>query len=97
MPRTRSRWLIGYVTRDPEVMRLALILADALDVEYGHPMVLAVRWLQAGYSVDTAAWSCVTVGVTSPEAVPTGLRLQLDFPNPSGTEGDIGEGARRDV
>ena len=46
-PRTRSRQPIGYVTRDPEVMRLALKFANALDAESEHPMIRAVRWRQA--------------------------------------------------
>ncbi|HVE96872.1 MAG TPA: hypothetical protein VNA67_07810 [Pseudonocardiaceae bacterium] len=47
-PRSRSRQLIGYVTRDPEVIALALMLADAVDDGGDHPMVLAARWIQAG-------------------------------------------------
>jgi anti-anti-sigma factor len=69
MPRTRSRQPIGYVTREPEVMRLARTLADTLNLDAGseHPMVLAARWLQAGYSADDAArW--ITVGEISPPA-----------------------------
>ena len=46
-PRARSRRLIGYVTRDPQVIALALMLADAVD-DGDHPMVLAARWIQAG-------------------------------------------------
>ncbi|MBV9164207.1 MAG: hypothetical protein JO281_22275 [Pseudonocardiales bacterium] len=72
-PRTRSRRLVGYVTRDPEVMRLALILADAVDVESEHPMVLAARWIQAGYPVD-AAIRWITAGGTWPEVAQTVLR-----------------------
>jgi hypothetical protein len=53
--RARSRRLIGYVARDPEVIALALMLADAVDDGGDHPMVLAARWIQAGYSADTAA------------------------------------------
>jgi hypothetical protein len=66
VPRARSRRLIGYVTRDPEVIALALLLADAADEGVGHPMVLAARWVQAGYSADTAA-SWVAAGVNWPE------------------------------
>lgn len=75
-PRARSRRLIGYVTRDPEVIALALTLADALDGGVGrgpdHPMVLAARWIQAGYSADTAA-SWITAGITWPEVADTVL------------------------
>lgn len=51
--RTRSRRLIGYVTRDPEVMRRALIIADAPNAACEHPMILADRWIQAGRSADS--------------------------------------------
>ena len=34
-PRTRSRRLIGYATRDPELMRLALTLPTTLDAGAG--------------------------------------------------------------
>ncbi|MDQ4033757.1 MAG: hypothetical protein M3332_16550 [Actinomycetota bacterium] len=72
VPQARSRRLIGYVTRDPEVIALALHLADAADEEVGHPMVLAARWIQAGYSADTAA-SWVAAGVNWPEVATTVL------------------------
>ena len=52
--RTRSRQLIGYVTREPEVMRRALLIADAGDVRGEHPMILAARWVQAGCPADSA-------------------------------------------
>ena len=68
----RSRQLIGYVTRDPEVLALALRLADAVDEAVGHPMVLAARWIQAGYSADTAA-SWAAAGVNWPEVATTVL------------------------
>ncbi len=70
--RTRSRRLIGYVTRDPEVIALALMLADDLDEGLDHPMVLAARWIQAGYSADAAA-SWINAGVTWPEVADTVL------------------------
>ncbi|HEV7450162.1 MAG TPA: hypothetical protein VGO16_01970 [Pseudonocardiaceae bacterium] len=74
-PRARSRRLIGYVTRDPEVMRVARLLANASDDDTAdesrvHPMVLTARWVQGGYSADAAA-SWVAAGVTSPEAART--------------------------
>ncbi len=71
-PRARSRRLIGYVTRDPEVIALALTLADALDEGPDHPMVIAARWIQAGYSADTAA-SWITAGIAWPEVADTVL------------------------
>jgi hypothetical protein len=54
-PRSRSRRLIGYVTRNPEVLRLAMMLHDVVDAGPDHPMVVAARWIQAGYSADVAA------------------------------------------
>ena len=54
-PRSRSRRLIGYVTRDTEVFRLAMMLRDVVDTGPDHPMVVAARWIGAGYSADTAA------------------------------------------
>jgi hypothetical protein len=47
-PRIRSRRLIGYVTRNPEVMRLAKMLADGSYAERDHPMVVAARWVRRG-------------------------------------------------
>ncbi|MGH3785629.1 MAG: hypothetical protein ACRDRG_03565 [Pseudonocardiaceae bacterium] len=68
VPETRSRRLIGYVTRHPEVLRLALLLTDVLDAGRDHPMVVAARWVQAGYSADLATrW--ITAGVYWPKAV----------------------------
>lgn len=54
-PRSRSRRLIGYVTRNREVMRLAMMLRDVADAVADHPMVVAARWVQAGYSAEIAA------------------------------------------
>ncbi len=54
-PRIRSRRLIGYVTRDPELMLLAKMLTDVAQAERDHPMVVAARWVQRGYTVDAAA------------------------------------------
>jgi hypothetical protein len=47
-PRTRSRQLIGYVTRDPELMRLALTLTHVLDAGGDHPMIVAAWWMRHG-------------------------------------------------
>ncbi len=80
-PRTRSRRLIGYVTRDPEVMRLALMLVDLVDEGLAHPMVLAAQWIEGGYSPDAAAgW--VTAGVVWPGVAHTLLATELDQPDP---------------
>jgi hypothetical protein len=58
--------LIGYVTRDPELMQLALMLAKVLDAGCEHAMIVAARWMQDGYAADTALrW--VTAGVPVPE------------------------------
>jgi hypothetical protein len=54
-PRIRSRRLIGYVTRDPELMRLAKMLTDVAHADREHPMVVAARWVRRGYSADAAA------------------------------------------
>ena len=93
-PRTRSRRLIGYVTRDPQVMRLALMLADTVDHsgddsgddtgddsgdESEHPMLLAARWIQAGYSAE-AAIHWITAGVRWPKAAQTALRAPCPPP-----------------
>ena len=72
-PRTRSRRLIGYVTRDPEVMRLALLLADVVGPGWDHPMIVAARWVQAGHSAE-AAMPRITAGVNWPKAAETLLR-----------------------
>lgn len=80
-PRTRCRRVIGYVTRDPEVMRLALILAQVVAVaeEAAHPLLLAADWIEAGYSVDAAAgW--VTAGITRPGVAQTLLSTELNSP-----------------
>jgi hypothetical protein len=72
-PRTRSRRVIGYVTRDREVMRLARTLAEVLDPGRDHPMILAARWVQAGYSAE-AATPWITAGVNWPKAAQPILR-----------------------
>ncbi len=64
-PRIRSRRLIGYVTRDPKLMRLAKMLADLAYAERDHPMVVAARWVRRGYSADAAARQ-ITAGVNRP-------------------------------
>ena len=68
VPPTRSRRLVGYVTRNAEVMRLASMLTDMVDADRDHPMVVAARWVQAGYSPNMAIrW--ITAGVYWPKAV----------------------------
>lgn len=80
-PRTRIRRLIGYVTPEPEVARLARMLADLIDEGLMHPMLLAAQWIEAGYSPDAAAgW--VTAGVVWPGVAQTLLATELDPPDP---------------
>jgi hypothetical protein len=67
-PRTRSRRLIGYVTRNPELMQLSLMIARFLDDECDHSMIVAARWMKEGYPAD-AVLRWVTAGLTSPELV----------------------------
>lgn len=79
VPRTRSRQLIGYVTRDREVMRLALLLADVVYSGWDPPMVVAARWVQAGHSAE-AAMPWITAGVNWPKAAETILRRSCSPP-----------------
>lgn len=84
MPETRSRRPIGYVTRHPEVMRLALMLTDVVDAGRDHPMVVAARWAQAGYPADVAArW--ITAGVYWPKAVKALMPSTQSLHSASGT------------
>lgn len=46
---TRSRRLIGYVTRDPEVMRLARTLPNMCEAGSEHPLLIAA-WIHARLS-----------------------------------------------
>ncbi|MDQ2788865.1 MAG: hypothetical protein DLM60_07870 [Pseudonocardiales bacterium] len=78
-PQTRSRRLIGYVTRNGEVMRLALLLADVVDQGWDHPMVVAARWIQAGHTAE-AAMPWVTAGENLPKAAETVLRKSCSPP-----------------
>ena len=75
--RTRCRRPIGYVTRDWEVLRLALTIAADIHPERTHVMVLASRWVEAGYSVDAAAgW--IAAGVTHPDVAQHLLSGELE-------------------
>ena len=78
-PQTCSRRLIGYVTRDPEVMRLALLLADVVGPGWDHPVVVAARWIQAGHTAE-AAMPWVTAGVNWPKAAESVLRRSCSPP-----------------
>jgi hypothetical protein len=79
-PRTRSRRLIGYVTRNSEVIRLAMMLRDVVDAGGDHPMVVAARWIQAGYSPEVAArW--ILGGVNWPKVAQSISRRPSPVPN----------------
>lgn len=79
-PRSRSRRLIGYVTRNPEVMRLAMMLRDVVGIERDQLMVVAARWIQAGYSAEMATrW--ITGGVNRPTAAQSISRRSSPVPS----------------
>ena len=79
-PRTRSRRPIGYVTRNPELMRLALALAKVLKAGCDHAMIVATRWMRHGYAADTTLrW--VAAGVTRPELATTKGGTSPTLPN----------------
>jgi hypothetical protein len=79
-PRSRSRRLIGYVTRNPDVIRLATMLRDIADAGRDHPMVVAARWIQAGYSPSVAArW--IIGGVNWPRVAQSISRRSSTVPN----------------
>jgi hypothetical protein len=79
-PRSRSRRPIGYVTRNPEVLRLAVMLHDVVDASRDHPMLVAARWIQAGYSADMAArW--IIGGVIWPRVAHSMPRISSSVPN----------------
>src|SRR5262249_37050311 len=70
---TRSRWLIGFVTRDPEVMRLALTLRCTREEHTRapggeHPLLIAARLIRGKCSNARAggAWQGLTRGLTRP-------------------------------
>ena len=84
-PRTRSRRPIGYVTRNPELMRLALALARVLKAGSDkagcdHAMIVAARWVRHGYAADTTLrW--VAAGVSRPELATTKGGTSPTLPN----------------
>jgi hypothetical protein len=53
-PQTLNRQLIGYVTRDPDVITLAKALPKHA-TRHEHPMVCPARWIHAGYTCYAAA------------------------------------------
>ncbi|HET9254672.1 MAG TPA: hypothetical protein VFO16_05660, partial [Pseudonocardiaceae bacterium] len=58
-PRTLNRQLIGYVTRDPEVITLAKALPQHI-TRYEHPMICLARWIHAGHTSHDAAHKIIT-------------------------------------
>lgn len=77
-PRTDSRRGIGYACRDAELITLARLVAEDATEGEVHPMLLAARWVTAGFSVDAAAgW--IREGVQSPQVA----RHQTVSPTPT--------------
>ncbi len=65
-PGTYSRCGIGYVCEDAELITLAHLVADDAAKAGVHPVVLAERWVVAGFSAEEAAgW--IRQGVQSPQ------------------------------
>lgn len=66
-PSTHSRRGIGYGCPNAELITLAHLVADDAAGAEVHPMLLAARWVAAGFSADAAAgW--IRQGVQSPQA-----------------------------
>jgi hypothetical protein len=54
-PATGSRRGIGYATADAELITLAHLVPNEATQAGLHPVMLAARWVTAGFSADTAA------------------------------------------
>lgn len=67
-PGTRSRRGIGYACGDGEVIKLAHVVRDVAAEAGVHPVVLAARWVEAGFSSDAAAERILGGVRTPPEA-----------------------------
>jgi hypothetical protein len=66
-PSTQSRQGIGYVCTDAELIKLAYRVWDDIAATRLHLVMLAARWIAAGFSADAAArW--IQHGVHSPQA-----------------------------
>ena len=65
-PGTLSRRGIGYVCGDTELIKLADLVRDDAAEAGMHPVVLAARWAEAGFSAD-AAVGWIRGGVRSPQ------------------------------
>lgn len=64
VPPTLNRQLIGYATRDPEVITLATALPQHT-TGHEHSMICLARWIQAGHTSDDAACTIIA-GVRLP-------------------------------
>jgi hypothetical protein len=77
-PRTDSRRGIGYACRDAELITLARLVAEDATEAGVHPLLLAARWVTAGFSADAAAgW--IHEGVRSPQVA----QHQTVYPTPT--------------
>jgi uncharacterized protein YidB (DUF937 family) len=66
-PATGSRRGIGYVTGDAELITLAYLVHNEATQTGLHPVMLAARWIAAGFTADTAArW--IRQGAHCPQA-----------------------------
>ena len=65
-PCTHSRHGIGYACNNAELIKLAHIVRDGAAETGVHPVVLAARWVAAGFSADAAA-ERIFGGVRSPQ------------------------------
>jgi hypothetical protein len=72
-PCTRSRRGIGYVCRDAELVKLASVVRDDAAETGVDPVVLASRWVAAGFSAD-AAGGWIREGVHSPQVAQQTVR-----------------------
>jgi hypothetical protein len=65
-PDTHTRHGIGYVCRNAELIKLAHLVRDGAAETGVHPVVLAARWIAAGFSAYAAA-ERILGGVHSPQ------------------------------
>jgi hypothetical protein len=75
-PWTRSRYGIGYVCRNADLIELAHVLRDHATETGVHPVVLAAQWVAAGFSAEAAArW--IREGAHSPQAAQVSSELTV--------------------
>lgn len=87
-PRTRSRRGIGYVCGDAELIKLAHVVRDVATEAGVHPMMLAARWVAAGFSAEAAVERILVGGHSPPEARQTVLGAHsVADPHDRATEG----------